>query len=194
MPPTTRREFLQATAATAAAAALPSGVHAAGGDVLRVGLVGCGGRGAGAAGQALKADPKAKLVAMGDVFADAIEHPLNHLKGDKEVSKQVDVPKERQFVGFDAYKQVIDASDVVLLCPPPHFRPQHLAAAVAAGKHCFVEKPVAVDGPGVRSVIASCERARQRNLAICSGLCYRYHSGVRELADRIHNGEIGQVV
>jgi myo-inositol 2-dehydrogenase / D-chiro-inositol 1-dehydrogenase len=189
----TRRDFVRAAAAVTAAT-FAGGVHAAGSDTIRVGLVGCGGRGTGAAGQALKADPKAKLVAMGDVFADAIDHPLNHLKGDKELATQVDVPKERQFVGFDAYKQVIDASDVVLLCTPPGFRPQHLAAAVAAGKHCFVEKPVAVDPPGLRKVMAACEEAKAKNLNVVSGLCWRYESVVRESMKRVLGGEVGDVV
>ena len=101
---------------------------------------------------------------------------------------------DRCFVGFDAYKQVIDSGvDVVLLATPPGFRPLHLRAAVDAGKHCFVEKPVAVDGPGVRAVIDACEDARKKNLSVVSGLCWRYHNFMRETVKRIQDGAIGKV-
>src|SRR5436190_13966764 len=123
----TRREFLKTAAATVLSAPL---VHAAGDDVLKVGLIGCGGRGTGAAEQALKADPNVKLVAMGDAFADRLEKSLKILQADSSIAPKIDVPKENRFAGFDAYKGVIAASDVVLLCEPPHFRPGHLKAAV----------------------------------------------------------------
>src|SRR4051794_1968940 len=140
-----RRSFVKQSTATALAAAaaatapltLAANSHAAGSDTLRVGLIGCGGRGTGAAAQALKADKNVKLVAMGDAFADQIEFSLSALKGEnvKGVAERIDVPKERQFVGFDAYKDVIDQVDVVLLTTPPHFRPMHLAYAVEKGIH-----------------------------------------------------------
>jgi predicted dehydrogenase len=197
--PASRRDFLKdsATALVAGTVAgqltIPPNAHAAGGDVLKVGLVGCGGRGTGAAGQALNADPNVKLVAMGDAFEDRLRQSLNTLKSDPKIAAKIDVPPERCFAGFDAFRHVIAASDVVLLCTPPHFRPLHLAAAVEAGKHVFAEKPVAVDAPGVRSVLATCERARAKNLSVVSGLCLRYFDPFREAVRRIHAGEIGEV-
>lgn len=185
----TRRQVLQ----TAAVAAIAPYLHAAGDDTLKVGLVGCGGRGTGAAAQALKADKNVKLVALGDAFEDRLSSCLNLLQKDDEVSKKVQVPAGNCFHGFDAYKEVIAASDVVLLCTTPHFRPLHLAAAIAAGKHVFAEKPVAVDGPGVRSVLETCKRAQQKNLSVVSGLCLRYDYGFKEIVKRLHGGAIGDV-
>jgi predicted dehydrogenase len=119
---------------------------------------------------------------------------LQSLSKMADVSARVDVPKERQFSGFDAYQKVIDSGvDVVLLCTPPHFRPMHLEAAVQAGKHAFVEKPIAVDAPGVRAVLETCKKAKQKNLCIVSGLCLRYHNGFIEAAKRIHAGDIGEL-
>ena len=169
-----RRQFIGSSAAATALGAVPH-AHAAGSDVLRVGLIGCGGRGTGAASQALRADPAVKLVAMGDAFEDRLGQSLDTLTKDEEIAAKIDVPPERRFVGFDAYKQVIASGvDVVLLCTPPHFRPIHLEAAVEAGKHVFAEKPVAVDAPGVRSVLATCERAKAKGLSVVSGLGMRY--------------------
>ncbi len=193
MTETTRRDFLKTSATLAAAATFGAGVHAAGSDVLKVGLVGCGGRGTGAASQALNADKAVKLTAMGDAFADRLEQSLETLKKDKEVSAKVDVNDNQKFVGFDAYKQVIDNVDVVLLATPPGFRPLHLKYAVDKGKHVFAEKPVAVDGPGVRSVLATCAEAKKKNLSIVSGLCIRYDQGFRDAIQRIHDGAIGDV-
>src|SRR5262249_48205649 len=120
------------------------------GDTLRIALIGCGGRGTGAAAQALAADPNLKLVALGDAFNDRLQTSLESLKKLQEIASKIDVPEERCFVGFDAYKQVLASGvDVVLLATPPHFRPIHLKAAIDAGKHVFAEKPVAVDAPGV---------------------------------------------
>jgi predicted dehydrogenase len=194
MTPTTRREFLQSTAALAASAAIAGGVHAAGSDVLKVGLVGCGGRGTGAASQALHADKAVKLIAMGDAFADRIEQSLGTLKKDEEIASKIDVKDDHKFTGFDAYKQVIDSGvDVVLLATPPGFRPLHLKYAVDKGKHIFAEKPIAVDAPGVRSVLATCEEAKKKNLSIVSGLCIRYDQGFRDTIKKIHDGAIGDV-
>jgi predicted dehydrogenase len=194
----TRRTFLQSTAATAAGAALlSSGVHAAGSDTIRVGLVGCGARGRGAAEQALTADPSglSKLVAVGDAFADQIDTALNVIGGnDEHLAKRVDVPPSRRFVGLDAYKHVIEASDVVLLTTPPGFRPIHLQAAVDAGKHVFMEKPVAVDAPGVRKVMAACERAKEKNLSVVCGLQQRYDRPRPDAVQRIHDGAIGDIL
>ncbi len=199
-PNRTRREFLKtSTLATAGGAivgamSLTNAVHAAGDDVLRVGLIGCGGRGTGAASQALMADTRVKLTAMGDVFPDRLQESLKGLKAIEGLDAKIDVSTERQFVGFDAYKQVLASGvDVVLLTTPPHFRPLHLQAAVEAGKHVFAEKPCAVDAPGVHSVLLSCELAKKKNLAVVSGLCLRYHAPYREAVRRIQDGAIGEV-
>jgi predicted dehydrogenase len=193
-----RREFLQSS--TLAAGGLLAGsvlqvpaVHAAGSDMLRVGLIGCGGRGTGAASQALKADANVKLTALGDAFDDRLQICLRNLSK-SPLGEKVDVPPERQFVGFDAYRQVIESGiDVVLLATPPHFRPIHLQAAIDAGKHVFAEKPVAVDAPGVHAVLKACEEAKQKNLSVVSGLCLRYLNSYRECIRRIHDGQIGTV-
>lgn len=194
----TRRDFLNATTTTggalAAAATLAPAVHASGDDTLRVGLIGCGGRGTGAASQALNADTRVQLTAMGDAFADRLQLSLNSLKEDRSVESKINVPPERQFVGFDAYKQVLESGvDVVLLTTPPHFRPLHLKAAIDAGKHVFAEKPCAVDAPGVHSVLRTCEEARRKRLSVVSGLCLRYHAPYREGVRRIQDGAIGDV-
>src|ERR1051326_2556635 len=197
MSETSRREFLKSGAVLAGAALTLSEVpfvHAAGDDVLRGGLLGWGGRGRGAAKQARRADKNVKLVAMGDAFADKIESSLESITKEKDIAEKVDVPEARRFTGFDAYEKVIAKSDVVLLATPPHFRPIHLKAAVDAGKHVFAEKPVAVDAPGVRSVIATCELAAKKNLSVVSGLCLRYSDNFREMMKRIHDGDIGDIV
>jgi predicted dehydrogenase len=163
---------------------------------LRIGLIGCGGRGTGAAVQALRADANTTLVAMGDVFADRLDTSLAGITeelGD-EAEARVDVPAERRFVGFDSYQKVIDAGvDVVLLCGYPAFRPAQLAAAIEAGKHVFAEKPLAVDGPGIRSVLASAKAAKDKNLALLVGFCWRHNPGMRAAYEHLHSGAIGQV-
>jgi predicted dehydrogenase len=170
-------------------------VHAAGSDILRVGLVGCGGRGTGAAAQAIAADSGARLVAMADAFEDRLEGSLEALRKNEAIAAKLDVAPSRRFVGFDAYRELLASGvDVVLLCTPPHFRPIHLRAAIDAGKHVFAEKPVAVDAPGVHSVLESCKWAASRNLSVVSGLCLRYDNGFRETARRIHDGAIGDVL
>lgn len=195
--PASRRQFLETSSAAAigslAALAFPGGAHAAGSDELKVGLIGCGGRGSGAASQALKADSKVKLWAMADAFEDRLDLSLNSLQKIEDVAPKLDVVPERRFVGFDAYKSVIDCCDVVLLCTPPHFRPLHLAAAVEAGRHVFAEKPVAVDAPGVRRVLKICEDAKAKNLSIVSGLCLRYDYRFQETVKRIQEGQIGKI-
>jgi len=189
-----RRAFLKTTAATAAAGLAAPAVHAGGSDVLKIGLIGCGGRGKGAAGDALKADKNVKVTALCDIFPDFLANAYADLK--KAYGDRIDVPEDRRYSGFDGYKQLIDTAgvDVVFLCTPPGFRPQHLKYAVAAGKHVFAEKPMAVDAPGVRSVLESAELAKQKNLLCASGFCYRYEPAKRETVARIHNGQIGDVV
>ncbi len=194
---TSRRDFLKTSSAAVIAATaigFPAVLRgAAPNQKLKIGFIGCGGRGTGAANQALKADPNVVLWAMGDAFEDKIQGSFENLKtihGEK-----VDVPKERQFVGLDAYQKVIDSGvDVVLLTTPPAFRPQHFKAAVAAGKHCFLEKPMATDAAGLRSVMQSVEEAKRKNLGVVAGFCWRYHPAMRETFKRIAGGEIGQVL
>ena len=192
-----RRSFMKTASLSVASGALltaASPVHAAGTDTLRVGLIGSGGRGSGAAKQALMADQNVKLVAIADMFPERVASCLRSLTADSEIASKIDVPKERQFLGFDAYQQLLASDvDVVLLTTPPHFRPIHLKAAIEAGKHVFAEKPVAVDGPGVRSVLESCAQAKQKNLSVVSGLCLRYDAGFQETIERIHDGQIGDV-
>ncbi len=192
-----RRDFVRGSATAAGAvvvsAALQSAVYAAGSDVIKVGLVGCGGRGTGAAQNALHGDSNAKIVALGDMFKDQIEGSILNLKN-TDVADRVAVTDENKFVGWDAYKGVIGAVDVVLLATPPHFRPMHLKAVVEAGKHVFCEKPVGVDAPGVLSVMATTKQAAEKNLTLVSGLCYRYDDSKREVVDRIHDGAIGQII
>ena len=192
-----RRQFLQSSTGVLVGGSLAASfaarsVHAAGSDLLKVGLIGCGGRGSGAAVNAIRADENASLVAMADAFPDYLQNSRQRLK--EELKAKYAVDDDHAFHGFDAYKQVIDSGvDVVLLCEPPHFRPQHLRAAIEAGKHVFCEKPVAVDATGVRSVLETCEMARQKNLSVVSGLCWRYDFGVRETIKRIQDGAIGDI-
>jgi predicted dehydrogenase len=181
------------TTAALAGTLAAGGVHAAGNDTLKIGLVGCGGRGTGAALNALQADKNSKLTALADVFGDRLESSLKLLR--KKGGDKVAVTPETCFTGFDSYQKLIDSGvDVVLLCTPPGFRPQHLEAAVKAGKHVFCEKPIAVDPVGVRSVIASAELAKQKNLCLVSGFCYRYDQAMRETVQRIHDGLVGTPV
>jgi predicted dehydrogenase len=195
-----RRRFLQTSAAGTLAGTLSASRILAQnqapspGDTLRVGLIGCGGRGTGAAAQAMEADSNVRLVAMGDAFEDRLNSSLQTLKQQEAIAEKIDVAAERRFAGFDAYQRVIDSGvDVVLLATPPHFRPIHLKAAIEAGKHVFAEKPVAVDAPGVRMVLALAEEARRRRLSIVSGLALRYSHGHRELVRRIHDGALGTI-
>lgn len=161
-------------------------------NTLKVGLVGCGGRGTGAAAQALKADPNVELTAMADVFQDQLDKAYGILY--KVHPETVKVTPERKFVGFDAYKQLIDSGvDVVILATPPGFRPDHLAAAVDAGKHIFCEKPMAVDAPGVRKVMAAVQKAREKELSLVSGFTFRYDNNRRALFNRVLDGAVGDI-
>lgn len=194
----TRRTFLKSTAGMVGAAAvggsaLSRAVHAAGSDTLKIGLVGCGGRGAGAVANALAADANTRLTAVGDAFADQTERVIKRLH--KEFADRVAVPSDQRFAGFDAYKDVIASGvDVVILATPPHFRPLHLKACVEAGKHVFAEKPFAVDAPGVREIQSACDRAREKGLSIVSGFMYRHNPGIRETINRVRDGAIGRIV
>jgi predicted dehydrogenase len=193
-----RRDFLKVSAVAGAsltALAVAPAVHAAGGDTLKIGLIGCGGRGTGAATQALRADQNVKLVAMADAFNDRLQDSLATLKDDEKIAAKIDVKAENCFTGFNAYTAVLGSGvDVVLLCTPPHFRPMHLEAAIKAGKHVFAEKPVAVDAPGIRKVIEACAEAKKKNLSVVSGFCWRYHHGMRDTMKRIHQGDLGDLI
>jgi predicted dehydrogenase len=178
--------------AAAASSTIPL-VHAAGSGTVKVGLVGCGGRGTGAATQALTADSGTKLVAMADMFADRLESSLSELKAE-EVAARVDVAKDRQYTGFDGYKNVIEQVDLVILTTPPHFRPLHLAYAVEKGVNAFVEKPMAVDGPGLRKYLEACKVAKAKNLSLVNGFCWRYDGPRRETMKRVFDGQIGDIV
>jgi myo-inositol 2-dehydrogenase / D-chiro-inositol 1-dehydrogenase len=161
------------------------------GKVLKAGLIGCGGRGTGAAINFLDAGPNLQIVALGDVFQDRLDKCRAELKA----QKNVEIPDEKCFIGFDNYEKVIDSGvDIVLLCTPPHFRPQHVEAAIRAGKHIFMEKPCAVDPVGVRSVMVSTERAKQNGLCIVSGTIRRVQKDFMETRRRVLNGEIGEIV
>jgi predicted dehydrogenase len=167
--------------------------HAAGSDLLRVALVGAGGRGAGAAMNILSTKAPVKLVAVADAFQTRIDATLKNLTA--RVKDRVDVPRERQFVGLDAYQQAIASGvDVVLLCSPPGFRPAHFEAAVKAGKNVFMEKPVATDSPGVRRILAANQIARQKRLAVAVGHHLRHETKHQEVVRRIHDGAIGDVM
>jgi myo-inositol 2-dehydrogenase/D-chiro-inositol 1-dehydrogenase len=192
---TSRRDFVKAGSSLTAGALLsaPHVARAAKNDkVIKIGLVGIGGRGSGAAAQAMNADDNVALTAIGDLFEDRIKLRSRILKARGRDKFQV--TPETTFTGFDAYKKVIDSGvDVVILTTPPFFRPQHLAYAIEKGVHCFFEKPVAVDAPGVRKVIELAKKAKEKNLNFMSGFCWRHHFPKREIFGRILDGAIGDV-
>lgn len=195
-----RRKFIKSSGATILGTSIGANLLAKSSpfkyndnDVLKVGLIGCGGRGTGAANQAMNADPKVILTAMADVFPDRLEQSYNALK--EENPEKLQVTEKHKFVGFDSYKKVLETDvDVVILATPPSFRPGHLEAAIDAGKHVFFEKPVAVDAPGIRRVIETAKKAKLKNLGMMSGFCWRYDFPKRETYNRILDGAIGDVV
>ena len=192
-----RRTFLKASSAIAVAGALPiaRSAHAAGSEVVKLALVGCGGRGTAAAVEALrnKAMPNVKLVALADAFEDRVEASYKIIC--TQLNDQVDAPPERRFSGLDAYQQALACdADMVLLCGPPGFRPAQFEAAVRAGKHAFMEKPVATDAPGVRRVLAANAEAKQKGLLVAVGHHLRHEVKHKEIVQRIHDGAIGSVM
>jgi predicted dehydrogenase len=194
---TTRRDFLKVSTGVASAAALGtlglgSRVYAAGSDVIRVGMIGCGGRNAGAANQALTADKGARLVAMCDIFMDRVKEKRAALKTEK--GDQVVADDDHCFAGFDGYKHVIEASDVVVIANAAKFHPHHALTAIQAGKHVFVEKPHGIDPMGMKTMQKAADLAKQKGLCLVSGLHSRYHTGYAETVQRIHDGAIGEVV
>lgn len=197
---TSRRGFLRTSGTATVAGVIAAGfpfpryASAASGETLRIGLVGCGGRGTGAANEALNADKNIVLTAVADAFKDRCDAALASLKSKAAVADRVKVTPDKVFTGLDGYQRLMESGvDVVLLAAPPGFRPQHLKAAVAAGKHIFCEKPMATDSPGVRSVLESVEIARAKKLALVAGFCWRYEFGRREFYKRVHDGAIGEV-
>lgn len=183
-----------AAGAAAVGLDIARGAHAAGSDTVRIGFIGCGNRGTGACREALSTAGPVKLVAMGDLFSERLERSLKNLEKYEDLRKRIDVPRERRFVGFDAFRQVIASGvDLVLLTTPPHFRPIHYAAAVEAGKHVFMEKPCCVDAPGYRTLVAANRQAREKKLSVVVGLQRRHQQNYLEGIQRIRDGAIGQV-
>jgi myo-inositol 2-dehydrogenase / D-chiro-inositol 1-dehydrogenase len=193
-PTLNRRRFLQTTAATGALlGALPVErfAHAAGDDTLKLAMVGCGGRGTGAANQAMIADGGLKLHAMADVQEEKLLNALSSLR--KQHPERVDVPYERQFTGYDGFKQAIAEADAVILATSPGFRPQHFEEAVRQGKHVFMEKPVATDAPGVRRVLAAAAEAKKKGLKVAVGLQRHHQPAYIETVKRLQDGAIGEI-
>lgn len=191
-----RRTFLKKSAVAAASASILSlapVVHAAGREEIKVGLIGCGGRGTGAAQQAANTGSTVRITALADAFPDRVQSCKKTLKDN--LGEKFAVTDKNCFVGINAYKELIASDvDVVLLATSPHFRPIHFKAVVEAGKHAFVEKPMATDAPGCRSMLESIKIAKQKNLAVVAGYCWRYHNAMREMFKRIHDGDIGDIV
>ncbi|HKG08573.1 MAG TPA: Gfo/Idh/MocA family oxidoreductase [Pedobacter sp.] len=192
-----RREFLKTSALVAGGVMIngvafaTGGAHSSTDDTIKIALIGCGGRGTGAAFQALSTKQNLKLVAMADAFSDRLESAYKEIS--EKFKDKVDVPQERRFVGFDGYKQAIALADVVLLATPPGFRPSHFEEAINQNKHVFMEKPVAVDSPGVRKVLEYAKIAEQKKLNVVVGLQRRYQNNYREALKRIEDGMLGQI-
>ncbi len=196
----TRRDFVKTGAVISAGALVPSAMASRlvrnVDDTIRIGVIGCGGRGTGAVVNAMSAHPSVKLVAMADLFADRLESSFNWLANDEDYSKQTDVDPAHRFVGFDAYHKLLalDEIDYVVLATPPHFRPIHFDAAITAGKHVFMEKPVAVDPAGIRKVINAGIRAKQQALSVVAGTQRRHENAYLSLMERIKDGDLGEIV
>ncbi|MBK8504336.1 MAG: Gfo/Idh/MocA family oxidoreductase [Saprospiraceae bacterium] len=194
-----RRDFVKKTGSAVLASSLglnilsarskASGINS---ETIKVGLIGCGGRGTGAALQATRADSNVVLTVMADIFEDTLKESHSALMG--ENPEKIKVDPANMFIGFDAYKKVLDSDvDVVLLTTPPSFRPGHLRAAIEAGKHVFCEKPVAVDAPGIRHVIESAKMAKMKGLALMSGFCWRHDDPKNATFARLLDGAIGDI-
>lgn len=190
----TRREFVKAGAATGVLLTAPHAfAHSSVDEKIKVGLIGCGGRGTGAAINACEANPNVVVWAMGDIFKDKLEGSQNWMKG--EIKEKYQVTPERTFLGFDSYKKVLAQDvDVIILATPPVFRPEHFEATINAGKHVFFEKPIAVDVAGCKRVIAASEVAKQKGLGVAAGTQRRHDLGYRATMEEIHSGKIGEVV
>ncbi|WP_417362716.1 Gfo/Idh/MocA family protein [Galbibacter sp.] len=193
-----RRSFVKSTALFSAGMMLPATemnamFNTLNDKTLKIALVGCGGRGTGAANQALKADENVQLVAMADAFEDRLNGSLQHLEKEFEGTKKVKVKDKNKFTGFDAYKKAIDLADVVILTTPPGFRPYHFEYAVNAGKHVFMEKPLAVDVPGIRKVLEMAKVAKAKKLNVVVGLQRRYQKNYIEIEKQIRSGAVGKI-
>ena len=198
---TTRRDFLKNTSRIAAASALATGLtpslYGAGNGGIRLALIGCGGRGSGAANDAMNVQGRGpiKLVAMADVFENRLAGSYKNLKNGHP--DQVDVPKERQFIGFDAYKKAMDClrpGDIAIFATPPAFRWVHFKYAIKKGLNVFMEKPVTVDGPTTKRMIELAKQADAKNLKVGVGLMSRHSRALQQLANRVHDGEIGEII
>ncbi len=194
-----RRDFCKNTALVAAGIILPGIEMNAMANVfndkkLKLAVVGCGGRGTGAVNQALKADEHIELVAMADAFEDQLEKSLANLSKEYEGSDKINVKEKHKYVGFNAYKNAIDQADVVILATPPGFRPYHFEYAINAGKHVFMEKPVATDVPGIRKVLEMAKVAKAKKLNVVVGLQRHYQNNYLAIADKIKNGDVGKIV
>jgi len=203
-----RRTFVKASSLAAGgimlSGPLAAKAHNSVDDTIKVGLIGCGGRGTGAIVQALNSGQNVKLVAMADAFKDRLDKCYDYINDGEftdwssgeavDVSERIDVAEEHKFVGFDGYKKVIPLVDVIILTTPPGFRPIHFEAAVKAGKHIFTEKPMAVDAPGVRKVLAAAEEAKKKKLNVVVGLQRRYQKIYTNWVEAMHEGAIGDIV
>ncbi len=192
-----RRDFLKTSTAAAVGLGAMGHVHAAGSDVIKVGLIGCGGRGRGAADNICEAAGSSyniKLHALGDVFPDHLKDCREFLRNNANSKERMDISDDRCFVGFDAYQKVIECCDLVMLATPPGFRPLHIEATIKAGKQLFTEKPVAVDGTGIRKVLDAYEEAKKKGLSVVAGTQRRHQAGYLESLKRIHDGVLGDLV
>jgi len=194
-----RRDFVKKSALITGAMVLPTMqmnamVNMSNGKKLKIALIGCGGRGTGAASQALSADDNVELVAMADAFDDKLQGSLATLSKNFEGKGKVNVKEKHQYVGFDAAEKAMDQADVVILTTPPGFRPQHFEYAVKTGKHVFMEKPVATDVPGIRRVLAAARVAKEKNLNVVVGLQRHYQNNYIEIKRRIDAGEVGKIM
>ena len=195
-PQSSRRDFVKTTALFTAGMMLPSMEIAAMANVfndktLKIAVIGCGGRGAGAAVQALRADENVQLVAMADAFEDRLNGSLQSLQKEFEGTNKVNVLEKHRYVGFDAYKKAIDQADVVILTTPPGFRPYHFEYAINAGKHVFMEKPVATDVPGIRKVLEMAKIAKEKKLNVVVGLQRRYQNNYLAMKEKVDEGKAG---
>lgn len=191
-----RRDFIKTSAILTGGALLSgmplAGAYASGSDTIKIALIGCGSRGTGAAFQAMSTRFNLKLVAMADAFPDKLDKSYKALLA-KYGAEKISVPDDKKFIGFDGYKEAIAEADVVMLCTPPGFRPAHFAEAVKQNKQIFMEKPVATDSPGIRSVLATAAEAKRKKLNVVVGLQRHYQKSYREIIGRVHKGEIGDI-
>ena len=195
----TRRQFAQASAAAASFAILHSRMGSAqdNSDTIRIGLIGCGGRGGGAVLNCLQGNDNVKLVALADAFEDRLQGTRKKMEAEKrrDMRGEIEINDDMCFVGMDAYKKLLATDvDMIIHATPPYARPQHIEAAVEAGKHIFTEKPVAVDPPGIRKFIAAAEKAKEKGLSFVTGLQRRHQTAYMDTIEKIHNGEIGEIM